>query len=271
MKRILESNMQLGLTKEQQEFRMNVIGGSEANILMGGDDVKVLHLWRQKIGEVPADDLSDVLPVQMGLFTEPLNRHWYEKQTGHKLTSINETRISIDHPFMGCTLDGITYGGKAVWDAKHVSAFAKSEEVVQRYKPQMTHNMICCGLKQSVLSIFYGNHKWETVDIEWDQEYADHLLAVEEEFWRCVQQKIMPVIVAPTYTGPVTKTVDMTGNNAWANAADEFLKTQPQAKKHDASKKVIKELIAVDVKEAYGHGIVASKSATGAVTIKGAK
>lgn len=263
--------MQLGLTKEQQEFRMNVIGGSEANILMGNDDVKILHLWRQKIGEVPPDDLSDVLPVQMGLFTEPLNRYWFEKQTGQKLTGVNETRISIDHPFMGCTLDGIANGGKAVWDAKHVSAFAKIEEIHDRYRPQMVHNMICCGLQEAVLSVFFGNHKWEQIPIGWDQDYADNLIAVEEEFWRCVQQKVMPVIVAPTYTGPVIKTVDMTGNNAWADAADEFLKTQPQAKKHEASKKSIKELIAADVKEAYGHGIVATKSSTGAVTIKGAK
>jgi len=263
--------MQLGLTKEQQEFRLNVIGGSEANILMGGDDVKILHLWRQKIGEVGSDDLSDILPVQMGLFTEPLNRYWYEKQTGHKLTSINETRISIDHPFMGCTLDGMTYSGKAVWDAKHTSAFSKAEDIIQRYKPQMFHNMICCDVKMAVISVFYGNHKWEEIDFDWDQEYADRLLAVEEEFWRCVKQKIEPVIIAPKYDGPVERKVDMTGNNAWAAAASDFSKTQQAAKDHEASKKTLKELIEPDVKEAYGHGIIATKSSTGAVTIKGAK
>lgn len=263
--------MQLGLTKEQQEFRLNVIGGSEANILMGGDDAKIIHLWAQKIGEVGPDDLSDILPVQMGLFTEPLNRHWYEKQTGHKLTNINETRISIDYPFMGCTLDGMTYEGRAVWDAKHTSAFSKAEDIIQRYKPQMFHNMICCGVKMAVISVFYGNHKWEEIDFDWDQEYADHLLAVEEEFWRCVKQKIQPVIVAPKYDGPVERKVDMTGNNAWASAAADFLKTQVIAKSHETTKKLIKDLIEPDVKEAYGHGIVASKSATGAVTIKGAK
>lgn len=263
--------MQLGLTKEQQEFRMNVIGGSEANILMSGDDVKILHLWRQKIGEVPADDLSDVLPVQMGLFTEPFNRFWYEKQTNHVITNVNETRISIDHPFMGCTLDGLTYKGSAVWDAKHVSAFAKVEEVRDRYRPQMVHNMICCGLRSAVLSVFFGNHKWEEINIDWDQDYADHLIEVEKAFWDCVTKKTQPVIVVEKYTGPVERKVDMTGNNAWASAAADFTKTKDAAKTHEDSKKAIKSLIEDDVKEAYGHGIIATRSATGAVTIKGAK
>jgi len=263
--------MQLGLTKEQQEFRMKVIGGSEANILMGGDDVKIMHLWRQKIGEVGQDDLSDILPVQMGLFTEPLNRYWYEKQTGHVITNINETRISMDYPFMGCTLDGLTYKGRAVWDAKHTSAFAKAEEVIQRYKPQMFHNMICCGLDAAVISVFYGNHKWEEIDFDWDEEYAQSLISREEEFWYCVQNKIEPVIVAPKYDGPVERKVDMTGNNAWASAASDFIKTLPIAKSHESSKKLIKELIEPDVKEAYGHGIIASRASNGAITIKGAK
>jgi predicted phage-related endonuclease len=271
MKRIGESKMQLGLTKEQQEFRLNVIGGSEANILMGGDDTKILHLWRQKIGEVGPDDLSDVLPVQMGLFTEPLNRYWYEKQTGHKLTHINETRISMDYPFMGCTLDGLTYDSKAVWDAKHTSAFAKTEEVIQRYKPQMFHNMICCNLDRAVLSVFYGNHKWEEIDIDWDQDYADQLIAVEEEFWRCVKEKVEPVIVAPKYDGPVERKVDMTGNNLWADSAACFINTIAQVKLNEEAKKTLKSMIEPDVKEAYGHGIIASRASNGAITIKGAK
>lgn len=263
--------MQLGLTKEQQEFRKNVIGGSEANILMEGDDVKILHLWRQKIGEVEPDDLSDILPVQMGLFTEPFNRFWYEKQTGHVITNVNETRISIDYPFMGCTLDGLTYKGRAVWDAKHTSAFSSRDDVINRYKPQMFHNMICCGLQSAVLSVFYGNHKWEEIDIDYNQEYADQLLAVEKQFWDCVTKKIPPVIMVEKYTGPVERKVDMTGNNAWASAAADFAKTKDSVKIHDDAKKVIKSLIEDDVKEAYGHGIIASRASNGAITIKGAK
>jgi len=262
--------MQLGLTKEQQEFRLNVIGGSEANIIMSGDDVKILHLWRQKIGEVGQDDLSDVLPVQMGLFTEPFNRFWYEKQTGKKVTNANETRINMDIPFMSCTLDGLV-DNKIVWDGKHTNAFSNAQTVFEQYRAQMTHNMLCCGMNEAVLSTFFGNHKWEAVPVLMDDDYAEALIAAETEFWDCVQKKVPPVIVAPKYDGPVERKVDMTGNNAWASAASDFLKTQKAAKDHEASKKMLKELIEADVKEAYGHGIVASRSSTGAITIKGAK
>ena len=262
--------MQLGLTKEQQEFRMNVIGGSEANIIMSGDDVKILHLWRQKIGEVGPDDLSDVLPVQMGLYTEPFNRFWYEKQTGKKVTNSNETRINMDIPFMSCTLDGLV-DNKIVWDGKHTNAFSNAQTVFEQYRAQMTHNMLCCGMNEAVLSTFFGNHKWEAIPVPMDDDYAEALIAAETGFWDCVQKKVPPVIIAPKYDGPVERKVDMTGNNAWASAASDFLKTQKAAKDHEASKKMLKDLIEADVKEAYGHGIVASRSSTGAITIKGAK
>ena len=84
--------MQLGLTKEQIAKRTQSIGGSDANTLMSGDDERILNLWREKIGEKELDDLSGILPVQMGSFTEPFNAYWYGKQTGNKVTSFPPTR-----------------------------------------------------------------------------------------------------------------------------------------------------------------------------------
>jgi len=263
--------MQLGLTKEQLEFRLSGIGGSEANTLMGGDEKKIMDLWLVKTKQAEPEDLSNILPVQMGSFTEPFNRYWYEKVIGNTVTNVGETRISLDHEFMMCTLDGLTHDGKAVWEAKHVSAFAKEEEILSRYMPQLTHNMLVCGVKQAVLSVFLGNHKHYFAEIDLDEQYAAELIAVEKEFWDCVKQVIEPVIVAPKYTGPVERKVDMTGNNEWAASASDFLKTMAQAKQHELSKKAIKELVDPDVKEAYGHGIIASRASNGAITIKGAK
>lgn len=263
--------MQLGLTKEQLEFRLNGIGGSEANMIMSGDNQKVMDLWLVKTKQAQPEDLSSILPVQMGSYTEPFNRYWYEKVTGNRVTNDGETRISFDYSFMMCTLDGITHEGKAVWEAKHVSAFAKEEEILERYMPQLTHNMLVCGVETAVLSVFFGNHKHFFADVKLDKDYADQLITAETEFWRCVKNKIEPVIIVPKYEGPVERKVDMTGNNAWASAASDFVKTQKAAKDHESAKKLLKELVEPDVKEAYGHGIIASRSSNGAITIKGAK
>ena len=57
--------------------RRGFIGGSDARVIMGSDEAALLRLWREKRGEAEPKDLSDNLVVQLGLVTEPLNRHWF--------------------------------------------------------------------------------------------------------------------------------------------------------------------------------------------------
>jgi predicted phage-related endonuclease len=64
--------------------RRSFIGGSDARIIMGSDEAALLRLWREKRGEAEPEDLSGNLIVQLGVVTEPLNRHWFERNTaGH--------------------------------------------------------------------------------------------------------------------------------------------------------------------------------------------
>lgn len=86
--------------------RRKGIGGSDANVLMSGDAEKILRLWREKRSEVEPEDLSNVLPVMMGSFTEPFNVQWFEKQTGKQVTCQGEMRVSSEYPWMRATLDG---------------------------------------------------------------------------------------------------------------------------------------------------------------------
>ena len=65
-----------------QAGRRYFIGGSDARIMMGADEGAPFRLWREKRGEVEPEDLSGNLFVHLGLVTEPLNRHWYERNTG---------------------------------------------------------------------------------------------------------------------------------------------------------------------------------------------
>ena len=63
-------------------LRRSFIGGSDARITMGDDEAALLRLWREKRGEAAPEDLSGNLIVQFGPVTEPLNRIWYERNTG---------------------------------------------------------------------------------------------------------------------------------------------------------------------------------------------
>src|SRR5580704_1937611 len=75
--------------------RGSYVGGSDARIIMGGDEAALIRLWKEKRGEIGPQDLSGNLIVQLGAVTEDLNRHWYEANTGQVVTDVQK---HIRHP-----------------------------------------------------------------------------------------------------------------------------------------------------------------------------
>jgi predicted phage-related endonuclease len=70
------------------ESRRCFIGGSDARIIMGKDEAALIQLWREKRGEAEPEDFSGNLVVQLGAATENLNRSWYERNTGRRVTDV---------------------------------------------------------------------------------------------------------------------------------------------------------------------------------------
>lgn len=191
-----------GLTPAQREARRGAIGGSDANVILSGDPGAILHLWRVKRGEVEAADLSDILPVMLGQWTEDFSRQWFERQAGLK---VEDAGLSVRHPeheWMACTLDGIVRhpdGRRSVFEAKHCSARATAREVVARYMPQLTHSLLVTGCDDALLSVLYGNNRWEAYAVELDLFYAAELVEAERRFWDCVTSGRRPT---PTRVPP---------------------------------------------------------------------
>src|SRR4051794_37749874 len=73
--------------------RRNFIGGSDARIIMGTDEAALLRLWKEKRGEGEPEDFSGKLIVQLGVVTEGLNRHWYERNTRRPITAVRSWSI----------------------------------------------------------------------------------------------------------------------------------------------------------------------------------
>ena len=80
--------MTASLWTRPHENRRTIIGGSDARIIMGSDEKALLRLWREKRGEAEPEDLSGNLIVQLGTVTEELNRTWYERNTGRRVTAV---------------------------------------------------------------------------------------------------------------------------------------------------------------------------------------
>ncbi len=112
-----------------------------------------------------------------------------------------------------------------MWEAKHCNGFASSEEVIERYMPQLQHNMAVTDVHHAYLSVIFGNHKYEAIEIASDWLYQLDLLEAEEEFWDCVQTGREPVAApVPAPPRPVgVREVCLQGNNAWAAAAADWL------------------------------------------------
>lgn len=250
--------------------RRGIIGGSDANTILSGNAERVVELWQVKRGGAPTEDLSSVLPVMLGCWTEALNRQWYERLFGLSVSACGDSYTCSRHDWRRCTIDGLVAPGDVVFEAKHTSAFAKAEEVLERYMPQLQHNMAVTGRKRAVLSVIFGNHKYETFEIAADWLYQLELLDAEAAFWDCVQSGREPVPAAvPPPPRPVgTREVCLEGNNAWAFAAIDWLEHRVAAKQHCAAVSAIKGLVDDDVARAFGHGVEARRSKSGAILIR---
>src|SRR5882762_1203378 len=80
--------MKSDVWKKTKENRRSFIGGSDARIIMGSDESALIRLWREKRGESEPEDLSGNLIVQLGTVTEDLNRSWYERNSGRRVTDV---------------------------------------------------------------------------------------------------------------------------------------------------------------------------------------
>lgn len=264
----------LGLDRAAIASRAFCLGGSDANIILSGEPSALLSLWEQKTGRKASDDLSDVLPVIMGSFTEPLNAAWFQKQTGLIVTDRGESATCPINDWRAATLDGKCAdedGTACIWEAKHVNPFGKPDEVVTRYMPQLHHNMAVCGVKRAILSMLRGNMDFQWFRVDYDEEYGAALLEAETAFWNAVLADEPPVAIEPPKapTKPEElRTVSFEGSNEWASFAADYLENKKPAAKFKKAEKGLREMIDADVGTACGHGVEINRSKAGSLLIK---
>ena len=250
--------------------RRSFIGGSDARVIMGDDEIALARLWREKRGEAEPEDLSGNLIVQLGLVTENLNRLWYERNTGQTIECVQHR---LRHPvlrWMGATLDGMVAGSGAVFEAKFMLPWSFSEEgAAEKHMAQLQHNMWVTNAKAAALSIITGGGKWVEIAITADPLYQHLLLTAEKKFWRCVENGEPPRLFGVEPPRPriaAVRIVDMSSSNTWAEFAGVFCRTRSAFLEHESAKAELKGLMPEDAKEAMGHCVRAKRSKSGAVS-----
>jgi hypothetical protein len=250
--------------------RRHFVGGSDARIIMGADGGALLRLWREKRGEVEPEDLAGNLIVQLGVVTEPLNRHWYQRNTGQ---AIKDIQRRVTHPvikWMAATLDGVVETTGAVFEAKFMLPWSFSEEgAAEKYMAQLQHNMWVTNAATGVLSVITGGGRWVEITVPADSLYQHLLLTAEKKFWRCVESGEPPQLFFTEPPRPrieAIRVVDMSSCNAWAEFAGVFRQTRTAFLQHENAKTELKGLMPEDAKEAIGHGVRAKRSKAGAIS-----
>ena len=254
--------------KEWHDERRKGVGGSDATKIMSGE---WRDLWLVKTGRAEGDDLSRILAVQMGTFTEPFNRDWFSRETGLPVDTENcDHLVHQDHSFMRGNLDG-RIAPDAILECKHVGAKFNMDEIAARYYWQLQHYMAVGGEQQTYLSVLFGNSKWDYTIIKRDDKALADLIAQETEFWQHVTDDIEPEDRIPEGKVDVNtramREVDATGNNMWGTAAAQWLECRTSAKKFKDADADIKKLIEPDVRRMFGHGIEVKRASNGSLRI----
>lgn len=259
----------MGLTPEQIELRKGKMTGSRIGALMSGDPVRIDRLYREFIGECEEDNLDDVWAVQLGVATEKLNLDWYERKNKRFLTRRGEVAIHHEYEWAAATIDGWDNELMCPIECKHTGGREPMEIIIDRYQPQMHWQMLVTGAWQCGLSVIMGGNEPIVDFIDRDEGYTNEMLRRADDFMMCVALRHPPVVL-PAIEPPkdATKTVNMTGNNRWAQGAYLWITHKDSAENFEDSKKIIKSLITEEVKVAFGHGIRVTRDRRGALHIR---
>ena len=249
--------------------RQGFIGGSDAVKIMQGD---WYDLWMVKTGRAEPADLSDNIAVQLGTWTESFNLNWFEKE--HKCV-LNNHQYELEKnqgaiPIKG-TVDAMWNG--SIVEAKHTNAFSNMDEVIERYMPQIQLYCWLANADGAYLSVIFGNSKWESCHVKFDQAYLKSMMTVIADFWRHVVDDKEPIgisVDAPSIMSiPIDDMVvrDASHDNMFVDAAVTYIQGYEQNRVFENAKKDLKNMIASNEREVFCEYLTIKRDKRGALRI----
>ena len=254
--------------------RIGFIGGSDLYSIMRGD----WHdLWLVKTGKKEPEDLSNVFRVQLGIFTEQFNIEWFCKETEFEVTQKQTElkRVINGVPFKG-TIDGVvttTEGRDAVLECKHTNSNRSMSDTLDNYMPQIQLYMALSNLDKTYMSVIFGNDI-DYCYVDYDQEYFDVVAERCREFWSLVTSKTEPSYDVEAWKIDWSqvkinglKARDANNDNHFMSLAHDYVLTVDDAKKHETSKKELRNLVMDDEREVFCDLLTIKRDKRGACRI----
>ena len=247
--------------------RKGFIGGSDCVRIMEGDWLK---LWQIKTGRVESDDLTDNIAVQLGIHTEGFNLSWFEKQH-NCLLGFHQYEVQDDIGIVHAK--GIV---DAMWDdviieAKHTNDRNNMEGMIEKYLPQI---QLYCHLAKSAgayLSVIFGNGRWESSYVAYNEDYFNSMWAVVSDFWGYVLRNEEPVGIDTPQISIDKIAVDSmvrrdaSQDNEFISRAVDYLQYKESAKRFEDAKSDLKQMVGPNEREVYCDMLTIKRSKSGSL------
>lgn len=247
--------------------RIGFIGGSDCVKIMQGN---WLHLWQVKTERAESEDLSGNIAVQLGIWTEDFNLKWFEQENNAEITDQQRTFAQdIEGVPVRGTIDGVW--GKSIVEAKHTNPRKNMDDVISYYMPQIQTYAYLAKARGIHMSVIFGNSKWESAYVAFDQDYFNSMWAVVSSFWGYVIRDEEPVgIDTPSINIDKIKVDNMvrrdaSADNHFTSAAHDYLENQSAAKSFEIAKKDLKSMVGPNEREVYSDIISIKRSKNGAL------
>jgi hypothetical protein len=252
-----------------------MVGRSASRIapLMTGDPVKIDALYREMTDDPSwlPDDFSDNIPVRIGEATEPLNLELFGRKQGSLVTRQGEV---VQHPYLlwaACTLDGWAETLRCPIETKHIGGREPIEVVTDRYAPQTQWIMECTGADLCALSLLISNNEHRVEFVERDADYVNTMIERATAFMLCVKLRRPPVVL-PAVPAPIEHDalvdVDMTENEKWRYAAQNWTQVCGAAETAKNMEKALKALMPVEARKAFGWGAQITRNRAGNLSLR---
>jgi len=179
----------MGLTQEQLLERQNYIGASDAAGVLGLSRWRTpIEVWAEKTGQVPQEDKSGILAIEVGVELEDLVAKLFTKRTGLKVRRANETRFHKTHPFLACNLDRLIEGTDEILECKTASGWKakewEGEEIPQEYVIQVLFQLAVTGKKRGhIACLIGGNADFRYKVVERDEVAIKQIVEKCAAFW----------------------------------------------------------------------------------------
>jgi predicted phage-related endonuclease len=251
--------------------RKGFIGGSDCVKIMQGD---WLDLWLVKTGRAEAEDLSDNIAVQLGIFTEKFNISWFERQHSCKLDWRQETfREEIGGVPLAGTVDAYWMEENAIVECKHTHAMNNMEHVIEYYMPQIQAYARLGKTAGVYVSALFGNNKWESAYVARNDDYFNSMWALVSDFWGYVTSDREPIGVSVPSISidkiEVDKMVrrDASKDNAFVAAAHDYIENESAAKAFALAKDDLKNMVGDNEREVYCDLLTVKRAKNGSLRI----